>query len=218
MSKNNKQENKKRKLPIWALKITLVTFIISILFGLLSQFAISKNAQIITLVIILIILVFINIFFDGIALAVTTCDTKVLNSMASQKIKNAKNAIFLTQNAPKVSSICADVIGDVAGIISGACGAAISIRMYEVLKLNASNIYAVLIAVSIGALISAITVGGKAAMKPVAIKHSLDYVMFVASIFSIFRNEDKIKKKKRKNRDCAKNIGKIEENENFIKE
>lgn len=196
--KNKSDNNKMKKMSIWAIKITIITFFISILFGLLSQFAISNNAQISTLLIVLIVLILINILFDGIALAVTTCDIKILNSMASQKIKHSRNAIYLVQNAPKVSSICADVIGDVAGIISGACGAAISVRLYQILSLNSNHIYAIVIAVTVGATISAITVGGKAFMKPIAIKYSLKYVIFVASAMSIFRNENKRKRKTKK--------------------
>ncbi len=74
-------------------------------------------------VILLILVMMIGILFDIIGVSVTTAEEKLFHAMASNNIEEGKIAIGLIKNADKVSSFCNDVIGDMAGIISGALGA-----------------------------------------------------------------------------------------------
>ncbi len=125
-------------------------------------------------------LVFINIIFDAIGIAATSCDLAPLLSMASKKVPSAQVAVKLVQNAEKVSNICNDVIGDMSGIISGGAAAAIVIK----LALDNPNMYIYNIIMS--SVVAAITVGGKAFFKSFAIKKSKDIIMFTSKVMSIF--------------------------------
>lgn len=81
-----------------------------------------------------------------------------------------------------VSSICNDVIGDICGIVSGSLGAALT--SYIVIKLNGNLLW---ITILITSFISALTVGGKAIGKTIAMKKSDNIVFFAGKIRNIFR-------------------------------
>jgi CBS domain containing-hemolysin-like protein len=130
----------------------------------------------------------IGIVFDIIAIAVTSCDTAPFISMASKKIKKAKSAIKLLQNADIVSNICGDVVGDICGIVSGAAGAAISVKL--AIDEQGSFIWAIVIS----SIIAAITVAGKAMGKTVAIKRNKEIVSMVSYVFMFFMRENKVGK------------------------
>ena len=101
----------------WTLKVFFLTFILAIIFSIAANYLGRFNNIILIICIISILL--IGIVFDIIGVAVLSCDIKALHSRASQKLKGAKKAIKLTQNASTVSSFCNDVVGDVCGIVSG---------------------------------------------------------------------------------------------------
>ena len=61
--------------------------------------------------------------------------------------------------------------------------------------------------IAVSALVSAITIGGKAFMKKIAIDNSKDFVMFVARILAIFSKEER-KIRKKNIADKAENSGK----------
>ena len=193
---NQKEKQKRKKQLIWTIKITIVSFVVSTIFGILFQTAANK-ANVYVLFLILLIFLIINIAFDGIALAATTCSIDTINSLASQKIKNAKSAVLLCKKSDKVASICADVIGDVAGILSGVCAAAI---VYEIIKIKKTtdNIEIIFISAIISGLISAITIGGKAFMKRIAMQKNLQYIMFCAKFVTPFIKKNKRKKNKKR--------------------
>ena len=106
--------------------------------------------------------------------------------------RRASTAPDNIKNSGTVSSICNDVIGDIFGIISGACSAAI------VIKITASlgESWQRWLSIGISAIVSALTIGGKAFMKNIAINNSRDFVMFVARMLALFnKDERKIRKK-----------------------
>ena len=134
-----------------------------------------------------------SILFDGIGVAVTSCDLAPLLSMSSRKVYGAKTAVRLVKNAEKVSNICNDVIGDIFGIISGGCSIVIVLEIMKILPTVSQQIITILLS----SLVAALTIGGKAILKEVAIKNSKELVMFVAKFLAIFSKEErKIKKKK----------------------
>ncbi|MDE6060169.1 MAG: hypothetical protein K2G31_01680, partial [Clostridia bacterium] len=105
----------------------------------------------------------------------------------------AKTAMWLVKNSGTVSSICNDVIGDIFGIISGACSAAIVVKIAESFDSDSLQRWLTII---ISAVVSALTIGGKAFMKNVAISNSKEFVMFVARLIAVFnKDERKIRKK-----------------------
>lgn len=178
--------NKKDKNLIdynWIIKIVIASFSISVVFSLISETAIP-NVNLILGILLSLIFIFLGVVFDMIGVSVTASGDKIFHSMAAKKIKGAKMAIKLKKNASKVSSFCNDVVGDICGIISGSTGAVISIKMTE--SLNCNSLPVTLIIMGI---ISALTIGGKAIVKGLAIKKSNDILFKFAKILSIFCKE-----------------------------
>ncbi len=155
----------------------------------------ASAEQIVIVVLLLAFLILASILFDAIGVAVTSCDVTPIISMASRKVHGAKTAMWLVKNSSTVSSICNDVIGDIFGIISGACSAAVVVRIVEILR-DSGETWQSWLTIIISAIVSALTIGGKAFMKNIAINNSKDFVMFVARILAVFNKEErKIRKK-----------------------
>lgn len=162
--KKEKKEKKKKSIIDfkWTGTITLLAFIISLAFSAVSQ-SIIPNVQVLVSLIVVLAIILIGILFDMIGMAVQVADIKVFNAQAAKKVKGAKMAIKLIKNAPKVSTICNDVVGDICGIISGSGGAAIAAIL--AIELGVDGIIPALV---ISAVIAALTIGGKALGKGVA--------------------------------------------------
>ena len=114
-------------------------------------------------------------------MAVTAADPRPFHSMAAHKEKGAKEALKLLRNADRVSSVCNDVVGDICGIVSGATGAVIVARLQKGLDLES-----VLISVGVTALISGLTIGGKALSKTFAMKQSTRVVYWAGRFLHVF--------------------------------
>lgn len=164
----------------WTIKITVVTFALSLLVSFITEILSSKSNVVVSLLM-LTLLVLISIVFDTIGVAATSSDVASLFLAANMNIKGATEAIKLVKNAEKVSNICADVIGDMCGIISGACSAAI------VIMFAANNPNDYLFNILTSSIVAAITVGGKAFFKKIAIKKSKEVMLFAGKILSIIR-------------------------------
>jgi len=164
----------------WIIKIVIMSFTISIIFTTISE-TIIPNVSTIMGIILTLLFIGIGIIFDMIGVAVTTANEKVFHSMASQKIKGAKTAVKMTKNASKVASFLNDVIGDICGIISGSTAAVISINLTKSLGANA-----LLVTLMVMAVVSALTIGGKAIFKEIAIRFSDKILFRFAKIVSVF--------------------------------
>ena len=164
----------------WTIKITVVTFALSLLVSFITEILSSKSNVVVSLLM-LTLLVLISIVFDTIGVAATSSDVASLFLAANMNVKGATEAIELVKNAEKVSNICADVIGDMCGIISGACSAAI------VIMFAANNPNDYLFNILTSSIVAAITVGGKAFFKKIAIKKSKEVMLFAGKILSIIR-------------------------------
>lgn len=159
----------------WPLKVFILSFLLAAIFSGLSNFCADLNVLI--LLIILITVILIGIIFDMIGVATLTSKEANFHAMSSKKIKGAKESINLLRNSTVVSSVCNDVIGDICGIVSGSLGAGLT--SYIVLKLDGNIL---IITILVTSLISALTVGGKALGKQLAMKKSDNIVFFVGKI------------------------------------
>lgn len=184
--KKELKRNKKELIDYnWILKIIITSFIIAIIFSLLSESIIPK-VNILIGILILIIFILIGIIFDMVGVAVQAADVVPFNSMNSRKVKGANIAVKFKKNADKTSSFCNDVVGDICGIISGSASSIIASSL--ALKLNLNIFITMLI---ITGLVSALTIGGKAIGKSIAINKS-NYILYEFSKF--ISNFYKIKK------------------------
>ena len=114
MSKNKEQDHSKIK---WFIEVFITTFILSICFSYISTYGVS-NLNLIASIIILIAVIAIGIAFDIIGVAVTVANEYEFHAKATKKVEGAKTSIKLIKNSAKVANICADVIGDVCGVLS----------------------------------------------------------------------------------------------------
>ncbi|MCI8911517.1 MAG: hypothetical protein HFE33_00510 [Clostridia bacterium] len=190
---SGKKQDKKRKkkhniAEIWVLKITLFTFIGAVICSCISQITTSKSDIIISIML-LSFMILISIIFDGIGLSVASCSEAELEKYSRFK-KQYDIARYLLKNAEKVNNICADVIGDMCGILSGACGASIVVE----LSLSGSGSHWATIIIS--SIIAAVTVGGKASLKKAAVKNSAEFVFMSARMIGIFSSKFNTKRKK----------------------
>lgn len=177
-------KNKKNKETKWIITITLLAFFISLIFSLGAQ-SVLENVNIFVGILIILLIIFIGVIFDIIGVAVQSSDTVPFHSMASKKIKSAKAAKKMLENSAKVSSFCNDVIGDVCGIISGSAVAVVSISIAN--KLNLDSTITTLLITSI---VAALTIGGKALGKGVAISKSEYIITKVTKIMQYFKKNN----------------------------
>ncbi len=192
------QEDKKKKQPkkkrnLWSVKITVVSFFLSAFISFISDLTASSEHIIVT-ILLLFFLILCSILFDGIGVASTSCDITPFVSMASRKVYGAKTALWLVKNNEKVSNVCNDVIGDIFGIISGACSAAIVLKLVA----DMESTWQQLITIGMSGLVSALTIGGKAFLKNIAISNSKEFIMFVARMLAIFNPEERRRRKHQK--------------------
>ena len=169
---------KKKKRNNWPLIVTILAFTISLLFSFMSE-SVMPKVGIIVGIMILILFIFIGIIFDMI-------NEEPLHAMSSKRIKGAKKAVSFKKNADKVSSFCNDVIGDICGIISGSAGVSVAKGLASTFNLNI--FYTGLI---VTALIAALTIGGKAFCKRIAIDNNHKIVYMTAKVISKFEKKKK---------------------------
>ena len=96
-----------------------------------------------------------------------------------------------------MSNVCNDVIGDIFGILSGACTVVITASVTKGLD----TVTGKLVAVAVSAIISAIIVGGKAALKNLSITKSTELVIMFSKVLAELLPE---KRKKKRNENPRK--------------
>ena len=164
----------------WIVTIVSVAFILSLFLSIMSSI-IFKNVGLILAIMVTFFFILLGIIFDIIGVAATCADIEVFHAMASRKIRGGKVGVKLIKNASKVSSICCDVVGDICGIISGSAGVLIVAILMKVSHYNEIVISSVIMA-----LISALTIGGKAVGKEMAIRKKNEVITMVSKLLSIF--------------------------------
>ena len=112
---------------------------------------------------------------------VTAADEKPFHSMAAHRIPGAKEALGLIRKASKVSSFCNDVVGNICGIISGSTAAVIVVRIQSALSFRSA-----IISLAITAVVSGLTIGGKALGKAFAIDKSTAVLQLVGRFLHLF--------------------------------
>lgn len=183
------KKNKKNNKITWIIIVTIVSFILSIIFSSLSE-TIIPNINIIFGILLIIVFIGIGIIFDMIGVAITAANETPFHSMASKKVKGSKHSVILLKNSDKLASICNDVIGDVCGVVSGSAGMLVASNMASSFNINSS-----ITVLFVTALIASITIGGKAIGKSAAIKNSEAITFKVGKILNLFNKKTHKKKK-----------------------
>ena len=160
----------------WATTVFLLAVALSAALSLASESMLS-GAGVVAALLILGAFIALGIVFDILGVAVTAADPRPFHSMAAHKEKGAKEALTLLRNASQVSSVCNDVVGDICGIVSGSTAAVIVAALQR--DFSTTN---VLVSIGVTALISGLTIGGKAVFKKIAINECTAVVYRVARI------------------------------------
>lgn len=164
--------NKKNDIK-WVVTIIVWTFVISVAINYSSSSVLPK-LDIFQAFLLLFVLVMTGVVFDIIGIAVATATEVPFHSMASKHVKGAKQAIGLVGSADKVSNFCNDVVGDIVGIISGGTAAII------VAEISSGGANSTVLSLVITAAVAALTVGGKAFGKGLAMRRANAIVYKVA--------------------------------------
>lgn len=164
----------------WALIVTILAFVLSVVMSLILT-TILENVTLVISIIVTLLFILLGITFDIIGVAVTSGDEVAFHSMSARKIRAGRIGVKLMKNASKVSSICCDVVGDICGIISGTAGVTIIALIVKMTHWNG-----LVVSLIVTALISSLTIGGKALGKNLAISKSTEVVTIVAKILAIF--------------------------------
>lgn len=164
----------------WVATIMPISFVLSVVMSYMSNEALN-NAGTILSFLVLFFFIALGILFDMIGIAAASATEKEFHSMAAHRVRGAKEAVWMTRNAEKVSSICNDVVGDICGIISGATGALIVTNITA----GMNGVQVVLVSLLVTGLISAMTIGGKAAGKGVAMAFSSRVLAICGRVLSV---------------------------------
>ena len=190
------KKEEKRKTRNWVITIFFATIAISATISLVSDFVMGNSSMIVATIVLLLI-VFIGIIFDIVGMAVATADEKPFHAMAARKVKGAKECIMLLRNAERVSSICNDVVGDICGVVSGSASATIAAQILSNFELS----FASVVPLVLSSLVAALTVGGKAVGKGIAVSSCTDIVYHAGQVIhavthvkDLFRRNKKKKK------------------------
>ncbi|MBQ7410882.1 MAG: hypothetical protein IJW20_05835 [Clostridia bacterium] len=173
-----KDSQKKTNNNSWVIFIAITTFILSLLFSFISNTVVS-NLNIILGILVLILVILIGVVFDLIGVAVTVGNEEDFHAQASKKIKGAKTSIKMIRNSAKVSNVCADVIGDICGVLSGAISAMIAFKLTENYGMSSSLQFV------FSAIVSSVTVGGKALTKEIAKNNSTKIIGFITKFINV---------------------------------
>ena len=174
----DKNGGKKKSGRGWALQVFLLAVVLSALLSFFSSTALEGTGYIVA-ALVLAVFIGLGIVFDMIGVAVTAADPRPFHSMAAHGEKGGREAIRLLNKSSKVSSICNDVVGDICGIVSGSTAAVIVVELQRSFSTTT-----ILISIGVTALISGLTIGGKALFKRVAIEESTKVVYRVARIMN----------------------------------
>ena len=161
----------------WAIIVTIITFFLSLLFSFISTNSISE-LNLLPSILILLIVIFIGVLFDLVAIAVTVAKEEEFHAKASKKIKGAKTALKLIKHSSKVANFCADVIGDICGVLSGAISALIALKLTEYYGMSENFQFI------ISGLVASLTVGGKAFSKEIAKRNSTKILSTITKIIN----------------------------------
>ncbi|WAA13922.1 hypothetical protein OE105_07140 [Fervidibacillus halotolerans] len=166
----------------WSVSIAVITFVLAAIFSIFSNYILDGLTWILGIIVVFTI-VFIGIVFDMIGIASTSADEIPFHSMAANKVYGSKYAIRIVRNADKVASFCNDVIGDIAGIVSGTASAIVIVQLAIQFSIGSGSVKEYVISVLFTSFIAAFTVGGKAFGKTFAINYSKQIILQAGKLF-----------------------------------
>lgn len=186
MGKKKKTKKKEAQSHLrWVAQVFFMAVSLSAALSLASE-SVLTGAGLAAALLVLAVFIGLGILFDIIGVAVTAADERPFHSMAAHKEPGATESIGLLRRASHVSSFCNDVVGDICGIVSGTTAAVIVVQLQKVL-----SVQTVILSVGVTALISGMTIGGKALGKSFAMNKSTRVVILAGKFLHLFHRSSK---------------------------
>ncbi|MBF7097114.1 hypothetical protein [Alkalibacter mobilis] len=182
-TKKSNKELKQKRQKKWLIFITIWTFFLSIGINLVSELFLN-NSDVVVSFLILVSIVAVGIFFDMVGIAVASANLTPFNSMAANRVKGSREAVQIVKNASQVSNFCNDVIGDICGIVSGATAISIVYQIGTRFTLTETTILVIIF----NGFLAAVTVGGKAMGKNIAMENNTRIVYRFGCIVAFLKN------------------------------
>ncbi|MCC8169401.1 MAG: hypothetical protein LIO59_03390 [Oscillospiraceae bacterium] len=149
----------------WTAIVLILSFALSVFFSFVTSAA-MESLEIGFAFILLLVIIAVNILFDMIGTAVQSAEEKPFHSLSSRKVPGARESISVIRHAPQLANMCCDVIGDIAGIISGATTALIVAELVAMF-----NLKGMLPSLILTGLVGALTIGRKALSKGISLQN-----------------------------------------------
>jgi len=165
----------------WIIVISLWTFFLAVALSFIAHYFLNELQSIAISFLILLLVVMAGILFDLIGTSAAAAKIAPLNAKAARKVNGAKWGVKLVKNAEKVATFCNDVGGDISGIISGTMVTVIVIKLVMAFSHQQAEFY---LGILLTAVIAALTVGGKAWGKIIAINYSTEVILIVGLILT----------------------------------
>lgn len=160
--------------------IGAITFTLAVITSVASVFFLYRITSLLLAFTILMVIILIGVIFDIIGIASTAATEPPFHAKASERVVGAAEAVELVRNADRVAAFCNDVVGDVCGILSGAVGATIALKVLQ----QKPTWDEMVVTVIMTAIIAALTGGGKAVGKSMAITDANIIVFKVGKILA----------------------------------
>jgi Mg2+/Co2+ transporter CorB len=160
----------------YALLVGATSFILAVAFFWLSDIIAVKLKSLLLSFLFLVIIIVIGILADVVGTAVTIASEAPFHARGSKKIPGAQEGIYLIRNSDRVANICNDVVGDIAGTLSGAIGISLIIQAVVLWPQGSRLLMNLLMA----GTIAAVTIGGKAMGKRLAVRQANKIIFLVA--------------------------------------
>ncbi|WP_217586665.1 hypothetical protein [Lentibacillus saliphilus] len=175
----------------FSLTIAVITFVLAAVFSVISSSILNDVFWTIGLVIVFVI-VFLGVGFDMLGIAATAASEAPFHAMAAERVTGARESVIIVRNADKFASFCNDVIGDISGIVSGTASSIVVLQIANLINSSHGSIYIVL-NVLLTSLVAAVTVGGKAVGKTLAIHSSTDIIFWAGKTIAFIERHTKIR-------------------------
>lgn len=162
----NRSDTKKSSRWLSAVALGIFAVVVSFVLNFVSE-RISTHVSPYLGVPLLAAVIALGVVADVVGVACTRAREPSLLSMASRRIRGAREALWFVRNAGLVSSVANDFLGDVCSTVAGALAVGLSFGLAAETGLERSVLAALVVGLCAG-----LAVGGKAWLKGIGLRHA----------------------------------------------
>ncbi|GAB6173908.1 hypothetical protein JCM15765_33860 [Paradesulfitobacterium aromaticivorans] len=163
------------------LLIFVGTFLTAALVGIGSELLV-RHSSLLMAGLFLLAVIGTGIVFDIIGMAATAATEAPHHARAANRVFGAQQAVYLVRNADVVANFSNDIVGDVAGTLSGVTAATIVVDLLRYYPTLAA--YEIWLSTGMLALAASLTITGKAAGKTFAMQEANEIIAIVGRLMA----------------------------------